>query len=265
MALSAYLMGAVQMTSSADRARNLEVAVRLIEEAADSGRAARGTPGELRVHGPRRGAHRRCGAARRPPQSGSARAGAASRHLHRRGIHLREGRRSAPDREHLRAHRRRRPARRRVSQDPPVRREHPRRRALRGVGGGRPWRQGRHRADGARPGRPHHLLRPALPGAVPEAREPRRRGDHHPRGVHALHRQGPLGGARARPRHREPRLRHRAGAGRPPLGEPADVRERHDRRSVGRGAGALPRRRGRLRGAVPARPARAVPGWSCRR
>ena len=31
MAPSAYLMGAVQMTSSADRARNLEVAVRLVE------------------------------------------------------------------------------------------------------------------------------------------------------------------------------------------------------------------------------------------
>ena len=66
---------------------------------------------------------------------------------------------------------------------------------------------------------PHRLLRPALPGAVPEAREPRRGGDHHPGRVHALHRQGPLGGARPRPRDREPRLRGRAGAGGPPLRE----------------------------------------------
>ena len=34
---SAYLMGAVQMTSTADRARNVETALRLVNEAADLG------------------------------------------------------------------------------------------------------------------------------------------------------------------------------------------------------------------------------------
>src|SRR5512133_3753696 len=41
---SGYLMGAVQMTSTADRARNLETALRLVNEAADLGAKLVGLP-----------------------------------------------------------------------------------------------------------------------------------------------------------------------------------------------------------------------------
>ena len=44
MANSSYLLGAVQMTSTEDRARNLETAVRLVNEAADQGARLVGLP-----------------------------------------------------------------------------------------------------------------------------------------------------------------------------------------------------------------------------
>jgi predicted amidohydrolase len=55
MAPSAYLMGAVQMTSTADRARNLETAVRLVHEAADLGAKLVGLPENFAYMGPEEG------------------------------------------------------------------------------------------------------------------------------------------------------------------------------------------------------------------
>ena len=57
------------------------------------------------------------------------------------------------------------------------------------------------RADG--------LLRPPLPRALPDPRRPRRDRVHGAVGLHARHRQGPLGGAAAGPRDREPGVRRR--------------------------------------------------------
>ncbi len=50
--LDSFLLGAVQMTSTADRARNMETAVRLVEEAAGLGARLVGLPenfGFLRI------------------------------------------------------------------------------------------------------------------------------------------------------------------------------------------------------------------------
>src|SRR5512146_3412537 len=52
MPLPAYLVGAVQMTSTADRARNLDTAVRLINEAADLGAKLVGLPENFIFMGP---------------------------------------------------------------------------------------------------------------------------------------------------------------------------------------------------------------------
>jgi predicted amidohydrolase len=49
---SAYLMGAVQMTSTADRARNLDTALRLVGEAADLGAKLIGLPENFAFMGP---------------------------------------------------------------------------------------------------------------------------------------------------------------------------------------------------------------------
>ena len=60
--------------------------------------------------------------------------------------------------------------------------------------------------------RPQHLLRPALPRAVPRARGAGRAPDRRPVGVHARDRQGSLARAAARARDREPGLRDGARA-----------------------------------------------------
>ncbi len=52
MPLPSYLIGAVQMTSTADRARNLDTALRLIEEAADLGAKLVGLPENFAFMGP---------------------------------------------------------------------------------------------------------------------------------------------------------------------------------------------------------------------
>ncbi len=49
---SAYLMGAVQMTSTADRARNLDTAIRLVNESADLGAKLIGLPENFAFMGP---------------------------------------------------------------------------------------------------------------------------------------------------------------------------------------------------------------------
>ena len=52
MPASAYLMGAVQMTSTADRAKNLDTALRLLNEAADLGARLVGLPENFGFMGP---------------------------------------------------------------------------------------------------------------------------------------------------------------------------------------------------------------------
>jgi predicted amidohydrolase len=52
MALPAYLVGAVQMTSTEDRTRNVEVALRLVDEAADLGAKLVGLPENFAFMGP---------------------------------------------------------------------------------------------------------------------------------------------------------------------------------------------------------------------
>src|SRR5215208_8465057 len=52
MPASAYLMGAVQMTSTADRAKNLDTALRLLNEAADLGARLVGLPENFAFMGP---------------------------------------------------------------------------------------------------------------------------------------------------------------------------------------------------------------------
>ena len=52
---SAYLMGAVQMTSTADRARNVETALRLVNEAADLGAKLVALPENFSYMGPEQG------------------------------------------------------------------------------------------------------------------------------------------------------------------------------------------------------------------
>ncbi|HEY6005704.1 MAG TPA: carbon-nitrogen hydrolase family protein [Anaeromyxobacter sp.] len=52
---SAYLMGAVQMTSTADRARNVETALRLVNEAADLGARLVALPENFSYMGPEEG------------------------------------------------------------------------------------------------------------------------------------------------------------------------------------------------------------------
>jgi predicted amidohydrolase len=52
---SAYLMGAIQMTSTADRARNVDTAVRLVNEAADLGAKLVALPENFSFMGPEEG------------------------------------------------------------------------------------------------------------------------------------------------------------------------------------------------------------------
>lgn len=52
MAVAAHLIGAVQLTSTADRARNLDTAIRLVNEAADAGARLVGLPENFAFMGP---------------------------------------------------------------------------------------------------------------------------------------------------------------------------------------------------------------------
>ena len=91
-----------------------------------------------------------------------------------------------------------------------------------------------------RPARAHHLLRPALPRAVPHPRAARRARHHGACELHARHRRGALGGPAARPRDREPGVRDRAGPGSRARPGGRQLRQLDDRRPVGRGPRAAP-------------------------
>src|SRR5918999_1627005 len=124
---------------------------------------------------------------------------------------------------------------RRLPQGPHVRRRGRRPHVPRVRARGRRRRAGGDRDRRRRRGRDERLLRPALPGAVPDPRYPRRARPHRARRVHARHHARPLGGAPARPRDRGPGVRDRRQPGRRaraglPLRRPLD-----DRRPLGRG------------------------------
>ena len=97
-------------------------------------------------------------------------------------------------------------------------------------------RRARHLLRGGRPpGRALHLLRSALPRAVPRALRGRGGGDGGPRGVHRDHGQGSLARAPPGARHRGAGLRdRRRPVGQAP-GRAADVRQVVHRRPLGRG------------------------------
>ena len=141
MALSSFLVGAVQMTSAGDRARNLETALRLVGQAADRGAKLIGLPENFSFMG--RDEDRISGAEtlEGPTLVGVARAGAAARGAPPRRVLPGAGAGGRQDRQHERPHRGRWLDRRRLPQDSPLRRRHPRRGPLRGVGDGGPGRE----------------------------------------------------------------------------------------------------------------------------
>src|SRR5918999_698089 len=146
--------------------------------------------------------------------------------------------------------------RRRLPQDPHVRRRG-RRPRLPGVGGGGAGGGVRRVRSGRLERRPDDLLRPPLPRAVPDPRRRGRRARHRSGRVHALRGQGPLGAPAPRPRRREPVLR----GGRQPVGlarrRKGRLRPHVHRRPLGgrpraggrRGHGRLGRARPRAHGA----------------
>src|SRR5918996_1143734 len=152
--------------------------------------------------------------------------------------------------------------RRRLPQDPHVRRRG-RRLRLPGVGGGGAGGGARRVRSGRLERRPDDLLRPPLPRAVPDPRRRGRRARHRTGRVHPLHGQGPLGAPAPRPCRREPVLRGR----RQPVGlarrRQSRLRPHLDRRPVGgrsraggrRGHGRLGGARPRAHGADPKPPA----------
>jgi uncharacterized protein (TIGR02099 family) len=85
-----------------------------------------------------------------------------------------------------------------------------------------------------RPARRHGLLRPALSGAGAAHARQRRGGAGGAGRLHGADRQGALGDLGARPRHREPGLRHRRRPGRLSPQRARDPRPQHDRRPLGR-------------------------------
>ncbi len=166
--------------------------------------------------------------------------------------------------EHLRARGARRRDPRGLPQDPHVRRRGrrggvPRVGALRARGRAGALRDGERRGP-----RPHHLLRPSLPRALPDPRAARRPRDHGARQLHPGDRRGALGGAAARARDREPGVRDRARPGQAPRARGRQLRQLDDRRPLGRGSrprahGGRLLHRGRARPIPPGRGAREAP------
>ena len=238
-------VGAIQLNSTEDIDRNLATADRLVRQAAALGRRAgrrcrRSGPCSARAStwrpAPRRSTGRRSpGRARSPPSSGiDLVAGSIVRARGR----PREGR------QHQRPRRpRRRDARPCTARSTcsTSRSTAPCTPSPTTEAAGR--RDRRLRARGRGQARDERLLRPALPGAVPDPGAARRRGDRGAERVHAADHARPLGGAGARAGDREPVLRDRAQPDRRPSGRPPLRRALADRRPVGAGAGRRARHR----------------------
>ena len=206
---------AVQLSSTPDRDRNLEAADRLMRAAAAAGAELVVLPGEV-------AGARHAGADRRGRR-------AARRHRADLGARHRRaswGSTSSPARSPS-ASTARSGARTRASTSVPTARiARPTARSTCSTwrSAGARYRESEHEAPGDEPVTselgerrgpgPDDLLRPALPGAVPHPRDPRRHGHHRPRRVHRDDDARPLGGPAARPGDRGPVLRRRRQPGR---------------------------------------------------
>ena len=110
-------------------------------------------------------------------------------------------------------------------------------------------RRGRRRGRRRPAARHGGLLRPALPGAVPDHGGARRARDLAAGGVHRSDRPRALGDPRARSRDREPGLRDRGRPDRQASARPRELRPLDDRRPVG--SRCWPRRRTRSASSPP--------------
>ena len=201
----------VQMNPGADKAENIAQARRLIGEAVEADRPdivvparSLGQPGR-RPHRAQR--QRRVAAGEGLQRAGRPRLRVPARDRPRgqgaraRRLDHRAGTGEAV--QHHRGVRPRRPGDRALPQDAPVRHRRPRRHRLSRKQHLRRRRRGGHLRGGRREGGLRDLLRPALPRPVLEAARAGRRGDLPAVGVHARHRQGPLGGDDPLPRDRD--------------------------------------------------------------
>ena len=97
----------------------------------------------------------------------------------------------------------------------------------------RPGEIARRRRPALGPARLDHLLRSALPRALPRAGGGRQPVSRHPFRLHATDRRGALARAQPRARHRERRVRLRGGARRQARERPRDLRPFAHGRSLG--------------------------------
>ena len=249
---------AVQLSSTPDRDRNLEAADRLTRAAAAQGAELVVLPEKWPVLGTAEQTAAGAEPLDGPALDVGARRGARARDRPRRGLDRRARRGRRARRQHGRARRARRRGPRGLPQDPHVRRRG-RRAHLPRVGARGARRRGRALGDGGRRRpRADHLLRPALPRALPHPRGARRADPHRVRGVHRDHHARALGGAAAGAGDRGPVLRRRRQPDRRARARPALRRAVDDRRPVGRRAGHGARRRDR-RGRGPRPRAASAP------
>ena len=191
---------AVQLTSTADRERNLATADRLTRAAAAARRRARRAAREVGGARHARGDRRRRRAARRArARAGRARPRAswASTSWPARSPSASKGaRRARTPRVH-------------IGPDGEVHAVYRKIHMFDVEVGGRTYRESEHEEAGdeivlsrdrrRRRARADRLLRPALPRAVPDPRRPRRARHHRPGRVHARHDARPLGGRSCAP------------------------------------------------------------------
>ena len=256
-------VAAVQLTSTADRERNLATADRLTRAAAAAGAELVVLPEKWPVLGTpeETAAGRR--AVRRPGAQLGARDRPRAGHRPRRRLDRRARARPRDAARNTSVH---------VGPDGEVRAIYRKIHMFDVEVGGRVYRESEHEApgdeivlsetaDGVELG-PDHLLRPALPRAVPDPRRPRRARDHRAGRVHARHDARPLGGAAARPRDRGPGVRDRRQPGRRARAGLPLRRALDDRRPVGRRARA--RRRTARRSSPPSSTSTARPRSAAR-
>ena len=202
----------IQMNSISDKAANIAAAEALIERAvAEEGPDWVLLPEQFDWAGGSK-ADKLANAekpARRPGLRDGSRAGDQASHFCPRGLDHGEDRRRGPHPQHFGRLQSRRRGNRPLPQDPPVRRQDAGRNRLQGERDGQRGRQGGHLRLRGSHRRLLDLLRLALSRPVPGAGGKGRGDDRAAGRLHDADRQGPLGGAAARPRHRDGDLRLR--------------------------------------------------------